>query len=236
MNKIEKIVSSVFMLIGIILIIVGVVIFNYTENFKENGIETVAEITGIHRYKQSANDYGKNTQVYVKYKVDGREYDQKLKYYVSDMQIGQEVRIYYNPNNPSSIQSAEGRSIVTLIPFGLGIIFFLIGIIILVIKGNKKKLKTRLVENGRKVYADIDEVTINWGYSVNRKHPYNIICKWQESSGNIYLFKSENVWFEPDSIIEARNIKQLPVYIDEDDFKKYYVEIDSIVENVEDLR
>ena len=47
-----------------------------------------------------------------------------------------------------------------------------------------------------------------------------------------YIFKSKNIWINPENTIIERNIKQFPVYINRNDIKKYFVDID-IFENKE---
>lgn len=84
---------------------------------------------------------------------------------------------------------------------------------------------------GKLIYADYDETIINTSYSINRRHPYKIICEWINPVDNEeYMFKSRNIWINPEDIIEERNIKQFPVYIDKNNKKKYVVDID-ILEN-----
>ncbi len=50
-----------------------------------------------------------------------------------------------------------------------------------------------------------------------------------------YIFKSKNIWINPENIIEQRNIKQFPIYIDNSNKKKYVIDIDSLTENIVDL-
>lgn len=65
----------------------------------------------------------------------------------------------------------------------------------------------------------------------------NIICEWNNSLDNKkYIFKSKNIWMNPKNIIEERNIKQFPIYIDKNNKKKYVIDIDSLKEEVVDLR
>ena len=47
-----------------------------------------------------------------------------------------------------------------------------------------------------------------------------------------YIVKSKNIWINPENTIIERNIKQFPVYINRNDIKKYFVDID-ILENKE---
>ena len=51
-----------------------------------------------------------------------------------------------------------------------------------------------------------------------------------------YIFKSKNIWLNPEHIIEERNIKEFPIYLDNKNKKKYVIDIDSLTENVVDLR
>ncbi len=44
------------------------------------------------------------------------------------------------------------------------------------------------------------------------------------------MFKSRNIWSNPEDIIEEKNIKQFPVYIDKNNKKKYFVDIDILTE------
>ena len=95
-----------------------------------------------------------------------------------------------------------------------------------------KKLK----ENGELIYANYVETVLNTSYRVNGKCPYNIICEWNNPlDNNKYIFKSKNIWINPENIIEEKNIKQFPVYIDNNK-KKYTIDIESLTKNIVDLR
>ncbi len=66
---------------------------------------------------------------------------------------------------------------------------------------------------------------------VNGRSPYNIICEWNNPlNGEKYKFKSKNIWKNPEGIIEEKNIKQFPVYINSQDLSKYAVDIDELKE------
>ncbi len=104
-------------------------------------------------------------------------------------------------------------------------------------KINKRKSEKNLRESGEVIYANYVETVLNTRYTVNGRHPYNIICEWNNSLDNKkYIFKSKNIWMNPKNIIEERNIKQFPIYIDKNNKKKYVIDIDSLKEEVVDLR
>ena len=73
-------------------------------------------------------------------------------------------------------------------------------------------------------------------YSVNGKFPYNIICEWNNSADNKkYIFKSKNIWINPENLMEEKNIKIFPVYINLNDKKQYFLDVDSLTEDIVDL-
>lgn len=118
-----------------------------------------------------------------------------------------------------------------------GLIFLIIGGTGILLKINKRKSEKNLRESGEVIYANYVETVLNTRYTVNGRHPYNIICEWNNSLDNKkYIFKSKNIWMNPKNIIEERNIKQFPIYIDKNNKKKYVIDIDSLKEEVVDLR
>ena len=107
----------------------------------------------------------------------------------------------------------------------------------LIVRINKSSLEKRLKENGEVVYANYSETILNTMYKVNGKSPYIIICEWVNPVDNKrYIFKSKNIWIYPNNIIEEKNIKQFPVYIDKENKNKYFVDVDFLTEDVVDLR
>lgn len=59
-------------------------------------------------------------------------------------------------------------------------------------------------------------------------HSFVIICYARDNNGEERTFKSENIWLNPERIIERNHIDILPVYIDPKNPKKYYVSIEKI--------
>ena len=86
------------------------------------------------------------------------------------------------------------------------------------------------------IYGDYVETRLNTSYSVNNRHPYNIICEWYNvEDGKTYIFKSNNIWMNPENKIEEQNITTFPIYIDLEDKKNYVIDINSLIEDVVDL-
>jgi len=237
-NKRENFINIVwliFTIMGIIFLVVGI-FFSYQTLIasKDNKVETTGKITQIIPYRTTSRDRGYD--VYVSYVVEGQEYESRLNAYSSSFYEGKEIEIYYNKNNPHEIGSSSLDLLVLMFP-AMGLLFAMIGGTGLFVKINKKRNMRKLKETGDIIHAKYVETIRNTAYAVNGMHPYNIVCEWNNpSDGKKYLFKSENIWANPEKIIEERNIETFPVYINPENMKKYAIDIDSITEDVVDLR
>ncbi len=228
-NKIENLIWIIFASIGGLFFIIGLfVMYNIFSSY-ENVIDTKGTIVRIESYG-SGDD--KSYDVYVSYVVDGEEQISKLNAYSSSYYEGKEIEMYYDKDNPNKIGTKSTDLLFLLFP-GLGLIFLIVGSSGIIIKNNKKKNEKRLKETGQLIYADYCETTLNTSYQVNGRSPYNIVCEWNNPAYNQkYIFKSKNLWVNPDEIIRQKNIHQLPVYIDRNNIKKYVVDTDILTDNI----
>ena len=215
MKKIERFIFIFFMLMGLIFISVGIFLFNKGID-KKDKIYTDATIT----------DIDSNDNVTVTYNVSGNTYTKKINFYTSSYYEGKVIKIYYDKNNPSSINVDE-ISILNWIFIGMGIIFFIIGLIPLTIKILRNNHKQKLLNSGTYVNARFKEIIENTMYSVNGVHPYKIVCEY-EYNGKTYIFKSENIWNDPYNVINERHIEYFKVYVNPNNMNKYYVDISNI--------
>ena len=225
-GKIENIVCVMFTVVGVIFLITGVFVcidaFNY-----DNKVQTTATITRIISYRGQDNEIRYNT--YVKYDVDGIEYNSKVNSYSSSFYEGKEISVYYNKSNPSEVYAKGFEFFVIMFP-AFGIIFSAIGGIGLFVRYNKGKSEKNLRESGEMIIANYVGVDMNMHYSVNGRHPYNIVCEWTNlEDGKKYTFKSKNLWNNPENIIMERNIKTFNVYININNKKQYVIDIDDVV-------
>ena len=228
-NKTENLLWIIFTIIGALFVVIGLVIVGNVFNY-ENKESTVGIITEISTHRGTNDD--RNYRVYVSYNVDGKLYESGLNGYSSNFYEGKEINIYYDKNNPNKIGMKSLDLLFLMFP-GFGLVFLAIGGTGLLIKSRNKKLEKSLKENGDVIYANYVETIVNRSYSVNNRHPYRIICEWNNpSDSKKYIFKSKNIWINPENIIIERNIKQFPVYINRNNMKKYVVDID-ILENNE---
>ena len=226
-NRVENLAWLIFTIVGTVFVAIGFILFGSVFNYN-NKIETTGIITEIWSSRDSDNN--RNHKVYVSYVAEGNEYESTLNGYSSSFYEGKKIEIYYDKDNPNKI-GMKSLDLLFLILPGIGLIFLVIGGTGIFIKINRRNLGKRLKENGELIYADYVETIINISYSVNGRHPYKIICEWTNPlDGEEYTFKSKNIWSNPEDIIEERNIKQFPVYIDKNNKKKYFVNIDILTE------
>jgi len=226
MKKTEMFGKSMCVIVGVVFMLVGINEKNKYSEFRKNAVEHSATITEI----EKRND---NSKVYVKYTVSGQEYKNTLGYYTSGMYVGKEITIYYNPENPNDIQaSGFGAYII----FGFGAVCFLAGAGWIFAGIKRKNLKQMLISMDYVVHAEFESVDHDTSLKVNGKSPYKILCRWVDKGDSItYLYKSENIWYNPSKTIKDKGITTFPVYINPNNPKQYYISIEQIEEKVVDL-
>ncbi len=232
LNKKNNLLPIVFILIGISLFIIGILVCKNTFNY-EDKIDTKGTITEIIVDYDSDGDA--NYDVYVSYIINGEEYESKLNSYSSSFYEGKIIDIYYDKNNPRKIGNKDLDKITIIIPI-FGVIFLSIGLMVLIIPKIKNSKHKTIKQNGKRIEASYIETVINTSYSFNNMNPYNIVCQWyDEYEGEYYIFESENIWSDPQDIIEKYNIVTIPVYIDVNNKKNYYVDIEDIMKQLNEV-
>ncbi len=226
---------GIFAVLGIVFIVIGIVTSNFAGIKQENRVKTQAIITEIDRKRDSDGDT--SYKVWVQYEVQGKLYEEELGAYSSTYSEGKEIEVIYDKNNPRKVE-AEFESILFLGIFsGIGSIFAIIGITGLVVVCIKNKKRKEVEKTGSIIYAKYLDVELNTTIAINGKNPFNIICSWLNPEDNkTYIFKSENLYYNPKSIILDMNLNTFPVFIDMNNKKNYSVDISEIKQALVDLR
>lgn len=122
------------------------------------------------------------------------------------------------------------ESVAFLFSFGgMGLLFFTLGLVFIITLGNKKRTSQRLLDNGNYVVAEIFDISQNYNVSVNGRHPFVVSCKYEAMDGAVHIFKSRYLYFNPEPLLKNNVVR---VYVDNDNFKKYYVDIDEVLPTV----
>ena len=134
---------------GIVLTVFGIIIFII--NIKnQNYIKVEAVVSKTELVEEAHIDVDGNTvettyKVYVKYTVDGIEYNEVLGE-LSGYKQGQKTTIYYNPDNPSEI--TQSNSLILPIILTVGGLATFVGGIVSGVNAIKKHKKMKEQEKG----------------------------------------------------------------------------------------
>jgi len=74
----------------------------------------------------------------------------------------------------------------------------------------------RLRVSGQRIETKVVSVELNRSVEINAVHPYRIVSQWTKGN-EVYVFRSENIWFDPSDYI--RNDK-ITVIVDPGNIKK----------------
>lgn len=139
--------------------------------------------------------------------------------------VGETVAIIYDPKEPNKadINGFESLWLAVLVVGILGMAFFLVGFCIVLYGIRKQRNKLYLLDNGKRIITTFNEVYLNYGLEINGRNPYQISSQWFDpQTNNMYIFESENIWFDPTDFIKTDEIM---VLIDPENPKKYYMDI-----------
>ena len=140
MHRSTKITSLPLFIVGILLIIVGLYLFNSTNQFKKSAELITAVISNTNSHRDSKGN--ETHYISVDYKYRGEMYKGiRIDAYNSSMFTGKKIDIYVNTNCPS-----EARYLTywnALFFGGIGIIVFLSGLGILFIDQNGTRQKEK---------------------------------------------------------------------------------------------
>jgi hypothetical protein len=138
---------------------------------------------------------------------------------------GDIVEVLYRESSP---EQAKIKSFFSLwgmaTVFGImGGIFFLIGLIIILVGFLKSRKNEYLKQNGIQIKAKFQSVAIDTSLQANGRSPHQIFAQWINPATNeLHIFKSENIWFDPTEHIKS---DELIVLIESGNPKNYYLDI-----------
>ena len=130
---IKYILPVLCLVIGIVVICVA------SSNLKKIDTYPTTTATITHIEVEHIGDDTHHT-VYVKYEVDGIEYENTLGEYIAGYAKGKEVTISYNPDNPEKILSSNKFSVIMM--YVVGTIFVIVSVL-LIIKSVQMIIKSK---------------------------------------------------------------------------------------------
>ena len=226
-NLLTVIFSAVFATVGLFFLIAGIITMQSGRRFQEMGEEIQAEITDILKYRDSR---GKNRyEVYVDYIYDGKSYRNiRLNSYSGGMDEGKEIAILCDPENPEHIEILDGKMVFGIVVGIMGGALLVGAAIPVIVTGRRTARKKKVMSDGKMLYAVIEKIDLNTGFTINGKNPYVIYCTFKDDFKDvIYRFKSDNIWTNPNLVLKEGDT--IPVYVDENDFSCYCVDTEKVL-------
>ena len=238
-------IGTIFTIVGTILLIIGITLHIRHANFMRNAVETTATIIDIGRNHHANVDFGmgfddmnmdanmmasqnNHNIVTVSFFVNGIEYRGRLNHSSSNMFIGQQVPVFYNPSNPNHFRSTS-ISITAIILLPIGFVFFVLGLIFVLTQHKRKSRSKALLANGRKIIATVSSV-VPGNIVINNRPSSRLICEYKDkATGNTYMFQSDNILVQLPKINDAETTHSISVYVDYNDYSKYYVDVESFL-------
>ena len=170
---------------------------------------------------------------YGKHSYDVEFYDYKDNFCSShfnsnkNYQIDDHVTIYYNDSD--KVYLHRGNPFILLISF----ISLILCIVLLFLTRERKvdiaKKNKKILKSKQMVEAKINNVIRN--DKDNTKY-YNIICSWVNPVDNReYTFNSEDLDFDPTITLNILHMSSINVYLDKNNYSKYYVDVSEIKKN-----
>lgn len=127
-------------------------------------------------------------------------------------------------------QNIDGDTTIFRIIFGgLGAVLLAAGVLCLFFEIRTRRRNSRLLNSGQYVLAEISEITMNYSIRINSRHPYIVKCRYQDMNGVVHVFRSRNLNFDPAPVLRDQMVR---VYVDGEDFRHYYMDIDSVLPTV----
>ncbi len=109
-----------FLPIGILLIVMGILMLSMTP--KSYG-ETTGIITDAVEYIDTDSEGRSDTyyEAVFTYTVDGVQYENSFSGYAEKPEIGKEIPVFYDPDNPESVSNSKNTGVISVIMIALGV-------------------------------------------------------------------------------------------------------------------
>ena len=193
----------------------------------ENGARTEGVVISLDRSRGSSRA---NHPVVRFYTAAGREvvFHGSIGSNPPAYRIGEEVSVVYLPDRPdvAEIDNFLELWLLTLIVGLLGLVFSGLGFGAVAWQIRRDRLGAWLRRHGREVQAKVIGVTQPGRGRGRRRLRWHISAQWLDpAGGDVHLFKSPTLRFDPEPFLEDETIT---VTLDPDDPKRYAMDLSSL--------
>lgn len=233
--------------LAVILIAIGLFLTIDYKHFRSNAVVTMGWIKKEYVHEDLESDRYNSCDVLVAYKAGDNEYHLYISNYEKGRKVrrgiyeGRGVEVMYDKNHPAESRTTEEPYRKSMLIVGAGVLSLLLSFHLY----RRNHRYDRIIRNGIIIDATVTEVVAAYSDStnvfshmidklfshgmspaVNYGKNGKILCEWiNPVSGKVYKFSS----LAMDNAIRAYIGKSIKVYVDPNDYSKYYVDVDSVI-------
>jgi hypothetical protein len=213
MNKFFVLFGLCFFLVGSCFFVIGVGSYYTTKDFIDKSQETKGKVieNSPVRTRDTSNGTVRYVILYeskVEYKVGNEAFliNSNVLSNPPEFSIGDEISVFYDPKTPQKgmINSDSELWFLSIIFASMGFIFAAIGAGFLVYQIINARNKKWLISNGRPVLAKVIGVHYKTNIKFNGRSPWVIEAQWLSPMGQMFVFNSEYLWFDPTELLQGR--------------------------------
>ena len=232
--KIVHFIKYFFLLSGLGMMIGAFFLYQNTQEFIKDSVLAQGKVIELIRH------ISEDSEGYISYtyrpQVEFLTPEGEINQFESNMgsnppayRVNEAVEVVYLTNAPeqAKINSFTSLWLLPLILAGIGFLNIAIGLGMIVYTRIKKKQRDWLQQFGRRVQSQFKSVELNTSYKINGRSPYRIFSQLDEA-GQVCIFKSENLWFDPSSYLQKD--QEITVLVDPQNMKKYVMDLSFLPE------
>lgn len=223
--KSMAIVKYLFATVGLGLLVGAYLTYTNTQDFLQNASSASGTVTELVR---SVSDDSTTYRPVVEFTTangDKIEFTSSSGSNPPSYSRGEIVDVFYDQSKPEQAKINGFFSLwgMSLILGGIGTVFSIFGISIIVADHLKSKKIDYLLTNGVPIRANFNKVEINNSVKANGRRPYRIFAQWLDpNTGMMQIFHSDNIWFDPTDHIPS---DQITVLIENNNPKNYHIDL-----------
>lgn len=137
--------------------------------------------------------------------------------------VGERVAVLYPREDPmrASVSGFGERWLAVLITGCVGLVFLLVGLLLVLPGIVSRRRGAELQRSGRPVMATVAEVIRDPSMQVNGRSPWRICAQWLDPADRIlHVFQSDTLWFDPSPFLQP----EMRVLIDPHRPARYWVD------------
>ncbi|MBA3980649.1 MAG: DUF3592 domain-containing protein [Alcanivorax sp.] len=222
-----KIITVTFTAVGVVLLAVAIGLGLNTQRFVAESHTATGQVVALEASRTSEG--GTTWRPVVSFRAgDGGTYTftSRVSSNPPAYERGETVTVLYAPDQPGNarikglFQLWGGVLICGL----LGVVFTGIGAGMILVPRLMDRRAAQLRQTGRRIETRFQGVEPNTRVRVNGRHPQRIVTQWQNpASGEVQVFFSRNLWFDPSDHVGQRSIT---VWIDPEKPRRYVMDTD----------